>query len=90
MFTLLLVCLTYQCEGLGKVAATGANKTSSALSTTNGRVVGSYEGAIRGPTSPTGKAANVAGNDIDSQGSADIKVNLPSHEHRLKLDFIKP
>ncbi len=72
------------------VAAAGANKTSSALSTTNGRVAGSYAGAVRGPTSPTGKAANVAGNGIDSQGSAGIEVNLPSHEHLLKLDFIKP
>ncbi len=72
------------------VAAAGANKTSSALSTTNGRVAGSYAGAVRGPTSPTGKAANVAGNGIDSQGSAGIEVNLPSHEHLLKLYFIKP
>lgn len=49
------------------VAAAGANKTSSALSTTNGRVAGSYAGAVRGPTSSTGKAANVAGNGIYSQ-----------------------
>jgi hypothetical protein len=75
---------------LGKVATTGANKTSCALSTTNGRVADSYAGAVRGPTSPTGKATNIAGNGIDSQGSIGIEVNLPSHEHRLKLDFIKP